>query len=73
MNNTYEFSFKVDSKERHKSIVASGYIEAIEKASLILEQYNDDLDLIGFDNWEDVQDECLDHEISVSDLVETDD
>lgn len=69
--NTYQFSYQLKGKTEHsRQVVASSYKEAIEKASLILEDVNDEVDLIGLDSWEDVQDECLSYDLVVSDLNE---
>lgn len=71
MNAVYTFSYKKRGQEKHiRKIAASGYINAIEKACIILGDVNDELDLIGLDNWEDVQDECANYNIIISDLTE---
>lgn len=67
----YQFSYQIKGKTEHKrQVVASSYKEAVEKASLILEDVNDEVDLIGLDSWEDVQDECESYNLIVSDLNE---
>lgn len=68
--NTYQFSYFKGKTEHQKQVVASSYKEAIEKASLILEDVNDKVDLIGLDTWEDVQDECESYGLIVTDLNE---
>lgn len=71
MNSIYSFSYCLKGKtERKREVVASSYQEAIEKASLILEDVNDKVDLIGLNSWEDVQDECENYNLKVSDLIE---
>lgn len=72
MNAVYTFSYKIKEKTRVKEISASSYHNAIDKACLILEDLNDDLDLIGLDNWEDIQNECSNYNIFVSNLKELD-
>ena len=64
--NTYTFTYN----NKTKTFMAPSYAIAIEKASLILEDLNDNLDLLRFDNWEDIQDECSQYKIKVSDLEE---
>ena len=75
MNVVYYFSFNTDkSEEEHlRRISASSYKNAIEKACVVLEELNDEVDLLGLDEWEDVQDECAEYGLYVSDLIEEDD
>lgn len=72
MNAIYYFSFsnEGETQEHLRKIFASSYINAIEKACIILEEVNEEVDLLGLDNWEDVQDECANHGLYVSDLAE---
>ncbi len=68
--NTYQFSYETVDAEKTKTIVADSYKHAIEKACIYLEDLNDNLDLLGLDDWEDVQEECDINEIYLSDLNE---
>ena len=72
MNAMYTFSFsrEEETKEHVRKISASSYANAIEKACILLEELNDDLDLLGLEDWEEVQDECADYGLYVSDLNE---
>ena len=72
MNAIYTFSFsnEEETREHIRKISASSYANAIEKACIILEEVNDEVDLLGLDTWEDVQDECADYGLYVSDLTE---
>lgn len=75
MNAIYTFSFsnEEETQEHVRKISASSYANAVEKACIILEEVNDEVDLLGLDTWEDVQDECADYGLYVSDLTEEDD
>ena len=75
MNAIYTFSFsnEEETREHIRKISASSYANAVEKACIILEEVNDEVDLLGLDTWEDVQDECADYGLYVSDLTEEDD
>ena len=64
--NTYQFTYN----NKTKTVVAPSYANAIEKASLILEDLNENLDLLKFDDWEDIKEECSQYKIKVSDLEE---
>lgn len=70
MNAVYTFSFKIGKKKHVRNVAASSYRNAIDKACAILEDVNDEVDLIGLDNWKDVQDECGNFKLYVSDLIE---
>lgn len=70
MNAVYTFSFMIGKKKHVRNVAASSYGNAIDKACAILEDVNDKVDLIGLDNWEDVQDECANCNLIVSDLTE---
>lgn len=70
MNAVYTFSFRKGKQAHVRKIAASSYRNAIDKACAILEDVNDEVDLIGLDNWEDVQDECANCNLIVSDLTE---
>lgn len=72
MNTIYSFSFSTDKSEQEHSrtISATSYKNAIEKACIILEDVNIDLDLLELESWEEVQDECDKYGIYVSDLIE---
>lgn len=70
MNAVYTFSFKIGKKKHVRNVAASSYRNAIDKACTILEDVNDEVDLIGLNNWEDVQDECANCNLIVSDLTE---
>ena len=75
MNAVYYFSFSTDrNEEEHiRKVSASSYKNAIEKACIALEDLNDEVDLLGLTEWEDVQDECAKYGLYVSDLTEEDD
>ena len=73
MNAIYTFSFKNKGKSHTKRVLAPSYKDAIEKACLILEDINDEIDLLGLDDWESVQSECMNYDIYVSNLTEDDD
>jgi len=75
MNAIYTFSFSNEEEiiEHNRRISASSYKNAIDKACVILEDINDELDLLGLENWEEVQDQCADYGIYVSDLIEVED
>lgn len=70
MNSIYTFYYSKSNKEHHVRVPASSYINAIEKSSIILEEINDEVDLLGLRNWEDVQDECEKYGLRVTDLIE---
>ena len=72
MNSVYTFSFHTGKQKHVRNIAASSYRNAIDKACAILEDVNDQVDLIGLDNWEEVQDECANCNLIVSDLIELD-
>ena len=62
---TYEFSLNSSDY----TIVSNSYLNAISKACDKIEHLNDEVDLLGLDNWDDVIDECANHELYVSDIV----
>ena len=70
MNTVYTFSFRTGKQTHVRNIAASSYCNAIDKACAILEDVNDQVDLIGLNDWEDVQDECSNYNLYVSDLTE---
>lgn len=70
MTNTYTFNYTFKNKSKTKVIIANSYAKAIESAELFLEGLDDDLDLLGYEYWEDVQDECEKYDIIVGDLTE---
>lgn len=70
MINTYNFDYTYNGKTHTKTIVAVSYKRAIEKGEMFLEELNDDLDLLGLESWEDVQDACDNVNIIVDDLIE---
>lgn len=72
MNSIYTFYFSKSNKikEHYVRVCASSYINAIEKSSIILEKFNDEVDLLGLKNWEDVQEECAKYGLRVTDLIE---
>lgn len=74
MNSVYSFSFSryLEDQKHTRKISASGYKNAIEKACIILEELDSEVDLIGLTNWEDVQDECAEHGLYIDDLIELD-
>lgn len=69
--NTYIFAYTVNEVNQIKKITATGYQNAVDKASSKLEQLNENLDLIGLD-WDEVIEECNNYAIYVSDLLEID-
>jgi len=69
MIESFSFTYTYKGKTRKKVIVTYSLQEAFDKAALFLEGLNDDLDLVGLENWEDIQDECEEYGISVSDLI----
>ena len=69
--NTYIFAYTVNEVNYLKKITAASYQNAVDKASGKLEQLNDNLDLIGLE-WDEVIDECNNYAIHVSDLLEFD-
>ena len=69
MNSFYTFSYKTKkSNQKDVKLYASDYDDAIMKGAIILERLNNDLDLIGYDSWDDVVADCYDYNIEVSDL-----
>jgi hypothetical protein len=70
--NTYIFAYTNNEVNQIQKITATGYQNAVDKACTKLEQLNDDLDLIGIDDWEEVIEECNNYAIYVSDLLEID-
>lgn len=72
MNSVYTFSFKQGNKKHIRKVAASSYINAIEKSCAILEEINDEVDLIGLEDWKEVRDECANYKLYVSDLIELD-
>ncbi len=75
MNTTYTFSFSNEEEitEHTRLVSASSYKNAIEKACIMLEEINDEVDLLGLEDWKEVQDECADCGLYVSDLEEIED
>lgn len=69
MVESFSFTYTYKGKSKKKIIVAYSLQEAIDKAALYLEGLNEDLDLVGLDTWEDIQDECEDYGISVGELT----
>ena len=69
--NTYIFAYTVNEVNQIKKITATGYQNAVDKASSKLEELNDELDLIGLE-WDEVVGECNNYAIYVSDLLEID-
>lgn len=69
--NTYIFAYSVNETNQIEKITATGYKNAVEKASSKLEQLNENLDLIGLD-WDEIIEECNNYAIYVSDLLEID-
>ena len=63
--NTYQFV----CNNKTKTFIATSLKNAEEKGALILEELNDNLDLLGL-SWEEIQDECTNYNITVSDLTE---
>ena len=51
--NTYIFAYTVNEVNQIKKVTATGYQNAVDKASSKLEQLNDELDLIGLE-WDEV-------------------
>ncbi len=70
MTNTYNFDYTYNGRTHTKTIVTDSYKRAIEKGEMFLEELNDDLDLLGLESWEDVQDACDNVNIIVDDLIE---
>ena len=67
--NTYMFAYCQDETCYLKKIVATSYKNAVNKACNKLESLNDELDLIGLD-WDEVIEECNNFAIYVSNLME---
>lgn len=70
--NIYIFAYTVNEVNRVEKVTATGYKNAIDKACSKLEKLNDDLDLIGIEDWDEVIEECNNYAIYVSDLLEFD-
>lgn len=61
---TYKFS--CNGKEHF--VVAHDYFNAIDKACKYLESINDEVDLMGLDDWDDVVEECEYCNLKVSNI-----
>jgi hypothetical protein len=70
--NTYIFAYCIEGNNYLKTIVANSYANAIEKVCGKLEAFNDDLDLYGLTDWDDVVAECENYAIYLTDLKEID-
>ena len=70
MNNTYTFAYCINDRCYLKKITANSWNNAVGKACQKLEALNDDLDLLGLTDWEEVVGECENYGIYVSDLIE---
>ena len=69
MVESFSFTYTYRGKTKKKIIVTYSLQEAFDKAALFLEGLNDDLDLMGLETWEDIQDECKNYGIEVGDLI----
>ena len=70
MINTYKFDYSYKGQDRTKKIVTYSLEEAMNIGELFLEGLNEDLNLLGAETWEEVQDECEKYNIFVDDLIE---
>lgn len=70
MINTYKFDYNYKGQDRTKKIVTYSLEEAMNIGELFLEGLNEDLNLLGAETWEEVQDECEKYNIFVDDLIE---
>ena len=70
MINTYKFDYDYNGQTKTKIIVTDSLSRAMEIGELFLEGLNEDLNLLGCESWEDVQDECDKYDIFVDDLIE---
>ena len=65
----FSFIYEYKGKTKTHTLVTYGFGEALDKACVFLEGLNDNLDLIGLDSWEDIQDECEKYNIILGDLI----
>jgi hypothetical protein len=70
MTNTYKFDYNYRGQYKTKVIIANSFEKAMDAGELFLEGLNEDLDLLGSETWEEVQDECEKYNIFVDDLIE---
>ena len=65
----FSFDYTYKGKKRTKIIVTYSLQEAFDRAAMFLEGLNEDLDLVGLDTWEDIQDACAECGIDVDELI----
>lgn len=65
----FSFTYTYKGKTKEKKVVTNSLAEAFDKASIFLESLDDRIDLLGLENWEDIQDECDSVGITVGDLI----
>ena len=68
----FSFTYTYKGKTRERKIVTYSLAEAFDRAALFLEGLDEDLILLGLENWEDIQDECKKFGITVGDLIAVD-
>ena len=65
----FSFDYTYKGKKRNKIIVTYSLQEAFDRAAMFLEGLNEDLDLVGLETWENIQDTCAKYDIYVGDLI----
>ena len=65
----FSFDYTYKGKKRTKIIVTYSLQEAFDRAAMFLEGLDEDLDLVGLETWEDIQDACAECGIDVDELI----
>ena len=65
----FSFDYTYKGKKRNKIIVTYSLQEAFDRAAMFLEELNENLDLVGLETWEDIQDACAECGINVDELI----
>ena len=73
MIETFSFDYTFKGKKRTKTIVTYSLQEAFDRAAMFLEGLDENLDLVGLETWEDIQDACSECGIDVDELIVEDD
>lgn len=68
--NIYKFDYNYKGKDKTKIIATYSLEEAINIGELFLEGLDENIDLLGMESWEEVQDECEKYNIFVDELIE---
>ena len=69
----FSFDYTFKGKKRTKTIVTYSLQEAFDRAAMFLEGLDENLDLVGLETWEDIQDACSECGIDVDELIVEDD